>query len=271
VLGKSLTSRTLIPMLMSKSALIIGIILLSVLFLYKTPVNAQDLSNGTAIGIQVQGKSADGDIISSGLNGYKLSNSPYDSQIFGVITLKPAVYFKDNTAKSNIPVISSGQVMVRVSTSNGTINVGDYITSSTVPGIGEKATDNGYVLGQSLQEYSNSNPHASGLILVTLQPHFAQITNNITHNIFNTFTFGLSEAVTSPLGVIRYFIAGIITLVSFYLGFRFFARVSNRGVEAIGRNPLAKQAILLSVFINTIITISIMFFGVAISYLILVL
>jgi len=256
---------------MYKKTLFITTLLITIFFINSRSAMAQDLSSGTAIGIPIAGNVANGDIITSGVKGYKLSTSPYDSQLFGVVSLKPAVYFKDNTAKGDVPVISDGQVMVKVSSVNGNIQEGDFITSSTIPGIGEKATDNGFVLGRSLQSYSSNNPQASGTILVTLQPHFAQLTNNITHNIFNTFTFGLSEAVDSPLGILRYLIAGIVTLISFYFGFRFFARASNRGVEAIGRNPLAKQAILLSVFINTLITISIMFFGVAISYLILVL
>lgn len=235
------------------------------------PVHAQNLSNGTAIGIQVKDKADDGDIVSSGTSGYKLTTSPYDSQIFGVVSLNPAVYFKDATAKNEVPVISSGEVLVRVSSQNGNIQTGDFITSSSIPGVGQKVTDNGYVLGRAVGNYSSNNPRSTGLILVTLQPHFAQITNNIVHNIFTSFTFGLSEAANSPLGAIRYIVAGVITLLSFFLGFRFFARASNRGVEAIGRNPLAKQAILTSVFINTMITVAIMFFGVAISYLILVL
>jgi len=234
-------------------------------------VQAQELSNGTAIGIQINDKYHDGDIITSTANSYKRATSAYDPQIFGVVSLKPAVYFKDLTATHDVPVISSGVVLVRVSSQNGNIAVGDFITSSANPGVGEKATDNGFVLGRAEQSYTSNNSQKVTEILVTLQPHYAQITNNIVHNVYSTFTFGFSEASSSPLGIIRYFVAGIVTLLSFFFGFRFFARASNRGVEAIGRNPLAKQAILFSVFINTIITISIMFLGVAISYLILVL
>jgi hypothetical protein len=234
-------------------------------------VYAQDLSNGTAIGIHVIDKINDGDIITSSPKGYTLTTTPYDPQIFGVVSLNPAVYFKNSTASNEVPVISTGEVMVRVSSKNGNIVAGDFITSSTIPGVGEKVTDNGYVLGRAQQSYTSNNPNATGTILVTLQPHFAQVTDNLAHNIFSAFTFGIQEAANTPLGAIRYFVSGAITILSFYLGFRFFARASNRGVEAIGRNPLAKEAILFSVFINTVITISIMFFGVAISYLILVL
>ncbi len=250
------------------------VLLLSVflLFLSIIPVvHAQDLSNGTAIGLQITEKVKDGDIITSSNEGYRRARSPYDPQIFGVVSLNPAVYFKNSTQKNEIPVISAGVAEVRVSSANGNIKAGDFITSSGNPGVGQRVTDNGYVLGRAEQNYSSSNPKATGIILVTLQPHFAQISNNIVHNVFTAFTFGLDEAVNTPLGTIRYFVAGVITILSFFLGFRFFARASNRGVEAIGRNPLARQAILFSVFINTLITIAIMFFGVAISYLILVL
>jgi hypothetical protein len=255
---------------MYKKAAYIFILIFSV-FGSALPAFAQNLSNGTAIGINISDTIHDGDIITSTSKGYKLATSPYDPQIFGVVSLHPAVYFNNTTAKNVTPVISTGEVMVKVSSRNGNILSGDFITSSTAAGVGEKATDNGYVLGRAEQNYQSNNPQATGVILVTMQPHFAQVTNNITHNILTSFTFGLSDAINSPLGTIRYFVAGVITVLSFYLGFRFFARASNRGVEAIGRNPLAKQAILLSVFVNTVITISIMFFGVAISYLILVL
>jgi hypothetical protein len=244
----------------------------AVLFYSSIPVSAQSiLSNGTAIGLAISGKIANGDIITTSSNGYTLSTSPYDPQIFGVVSLNPAVYLKNTTATHDTPVISSGVVLVRVSTQNGNIKSGDFITSSTIPGVGVKASDNGFVLGQAEQSYASSDPNKIGLIFVTLQPHYAQVNNDITHNIFNTFSLGITAAMSTPLGVIRYFVAGLITLLSFFFGFRFFARASNRGVEAIGRNPLAKQAILFSVFLNTIITIFIMLFGVAISYLILVL
>lgn len=213
---------------MYKKSALISILILC-LFGSAVPAFAQDLSNGTAIGLHIDDKVQDGDIITSSTKGYKLSTSAYDPQLFGIVSLHPGVYFSNATAKNVTPVISSGEVMVRVSSKNGNIQNGDFITSSTTPGVGEKATDNGYVLGRAEQNYESNNPASTGTILVTLQPHFAQITNNITHTLLTSFTFGLSEAINSPLGAIRYFVAGVITILSFYLGFRFFARASNRG------------------------------------------
>jgi hypothetical protein len=254
---------------MKRAALVILIIITSLIV--SAPVYAQNLSSGTANGIEINDKVVNGDIVTSTTNGYKRASSPYDPQLFGAVSINPAMYVKNTTAPNDTPVVSIGDTMVRVSSINGNIKFGDFITSSTILGIGEKATENGFVLGRADQSYSSNDPQKVGLILVTLQPHYQQLTNDIVHNATNAFTLGLSAAFTSPLGVIRYFVAGMITLLSFFFGFRFFARTSNRGVEAIGRNPLAKQAILLSVLINTVITIAIMFFGVAISYLILVL
>ncbi len=236
------------------------------------PVFASDLSNGTAIGITVEDKNVqDGDIISATSEGYKKTASAYDPQVFGVVSKKPAVYLSDTTSPTDLPIISVGQVRVRVSSQNGNIQRGDFITSSTTPGVGQKATDNGYVIGTADQDYSNNDKTKVGTILVTLHPHFARVSNDITRNLWNTATMGFVAAMETPLGFVRYVVSGSIALLSFFFGFRFFARSSNRGVEAIGRNPLAKQAILLSVFINSMVTIAIMFFGVAIAYLILVL
>lgn len=237
-----------------------------------TPAFAQDLSNGTAIGVDVRDKNIkDGSIISATPEGYKLTSSPYDPHIFGVVSKKPAVYLSDTTAPNDVPIISVGQVRVLVNAANGNIKKGDFITSSEVAGVGQKATENGFVLGTADQDFASNDPKKTDLIMVTLHPHFAKLTNDITRNLWNTFNLGFAAAIESPSGVVRYVISGMVTLFSFFFGFRFFARASNRGVEAIGRNPLAKQAILLSVFINTMVTIAIMFFGVAIAYMILVL
>lgn len=235
-------------------------------------VSAQTLSSGTAYGVILDSEDPEnGSIISATGDGYVLTTSPYDPKIFGVVSLQPAIYLNNKTLEGSTPIINSGQVLVRVSSANGTIEQGDFITSSDRAGVGQKALENGFVIGTAEEQYLNENPDASDLILVTLHPHFAQINNSLLRNAYQAATLGFEAAFTTPLGVLRYFIAGTITLLSFIFGFRFFAKTSNKGVEAIGRNPLAKQAILFSVMINTIITIVIMVLGVAISYMILVL
>ena len=176
---------------------------LASLLMFSVPAYAQNiLSSGTAIGLHINGPVANGDIVTTSSNEYTLSTSPYDPQIFGVVSIHPAVYLKNTTAPDDTPVISSGVVLVRVSSQNGNIKAGDYITSSTMPGVGVKAVDNGYVLGLAEQNYTSSDPKTTGLIYVTLQPHYAQVNNDIVRNAFSTFNLGINAAMSTPLGVI---------------------------------------------------------------------
>jgi cysteine-rich repeat protein len=59
-----------------------------------------------------------------------------------------------------------GRVPVKVSTENGAIEPGDYLTSSTKPGVAMKATQAGPVIGKALEVYNNSDPNQVGKILV---------------------------------------------------------------------------------------------------------
>lgn len=247
--------------------------LLTFLFVFtRISFAADPVSLGQAMTLPISGSNIpDGSIISSVNNSYSLSTAAYDPLMIGVVSYDPAVILEDTTDKQGKPVISIGKAYVRVSSLNGAIKPGDYITSSSTPGVGEKATENGYILGTAVSGYSAKDTKATGLILVTLHPHFGQLSTNIVHNLFSSLRYGLSSAFLTPLGTFRYFISGFIALLSFVIGFQFFARVSRSGVESIGRNPLAGKLIMASIIFNVILTLAIMIFGVAIAYLILVL
>jgi F0F1-type ATP synthase membrane subunit c/vacuolar-type H+-ATPase subunit K len=254
-----------------------SILLISLTFLlsagFALPVFGQELGQGVAISIKLSEKAVkDGDIISSTNKGYKRSVVPYDPFLFGIVTPDdPALYLEDEALEGRVPIMTTGIVLVRVSTMNGPIKKGDFVTSSTVAGVGQKATENGTVIGTADEDYTEKDPKKYGQVLITLNPHFAMVSSSITRNIFRAAQQGASAAFQTPLGSLRYMVAGLIVLLSFYFGFRFFGRVSGSGVEAMGRNPLASKLILASVIINTIITIFVMLFGVAIAYFILVL
>ena len=62
-----------------------------------------------------------------------------------------------------------------------------------------------------------------------------------------------------------------MVLIAFTLGMIYFGRSSRAGIEAIGRNPLAKRVIQFTVFMNIVLTIVIVIVGLAIAYLILIL
>src|SRR5664279_3179941 len=256
---------------MNKRVTIILFGLFALLLFVVPPVKAQNMSLGTAMSISLADKNSnDGDIIVVTNQGYKRATQAYDPLMFGAVSKNPAIYLEDANLPNATAIVTSGKAYIRVSTISGPIKIGDFITSSTIAGVGQKANENGYVIGASEENYLEKDPKKIGIVLVTLNPHFVQLTNNLTRNVFEGLKLGLSSALLTPLGALRYVVSGLLALLSFYMGFRYFGHNSRAGVEAIGRNPLATKAILFSIVLNVTITVAIMFFGVAIAYLILV-
>lgn len=236
------------------------------------PSFAQEVSSGVAIDVVVLDENAkDGDIVSSVTGGYTLSKTSYDPLMFGVITQNPAVAFQDTKATNTKPVVSSGKVAVRVSTANGNIKAGDHITTSETPGVGQRATEAGYILGSALEPYESDNPATVGKILVSLNIRSSSVVATARGNLLEALKLGISAPVLSPLASLRYLLAAVVAAGSFILGFVYFGRVARTGVEALGRNPLAGRMIEFSVVFHVGLTIAIMGFGLAIAYLILIL
>lgn len=256
--------------LISKAIASIFFVFLIALFLPNIAL-AAELSQGIAIDIEVQDKPVpEGSIISLTNGRYRLSRLPYDGTVFGVVTEHPAVAFKDLAAKNKYSVISLGKTLVRISTMNGQIKTGDLITTSTIPGVGQKATENGYVVGTANENYSESDPKKIGLIYTTMHLSYGRVSEGLRENLIASLLQGARAPFTSPINALRYILAGFIALLSFTGGFWFFGRASSMGVEAVGRNPLARRYILISVLLNVLITIGIMGFGVILAYIILV-
>lgn len=59
----------------------------------------------------------------------------------------------------------SGRVPVKVSTKNGEIRPGDYITTSDIPGVGMKATEAGHVIGKALTSLSGTGQGTIGIFI----------------------------------------------------------------------------------------------------------
>lgn len=242
---------------------------LAILFL-SIPFNAfaQEVTLGTALPVQINENVQDGDIIStSAEGGFVRSHVPYESFLFGVISLHPALNLYEIGAKNEYPALIAGKAYVRVSSSNGNIKRGDGVTSSTSPGVGMKATENGYVIGIAEEDYSEADTKQIGLVLIAVDPHFVQQNKNLLSSLFSLPRQSFSA---TPLNAIRYVLAGLIGIASFFIAFRFFGRASLEGIQAMGRNPLAKASIVTMVIINAMLTVGVMVVGFAVAYLILV-
>lgn len=228
-----------------------------------------DTSFGVAINITVEDKKVkDGDIITFIKGKYFLSKEEYDPYVAGVVSLKPAVVFNiDN--EDVTPLISTGNAHVNVSTVNGDIKKGDSITTSAIPGVGMKSDKSGYVIGSAAEDFSSENPNQVKKILVTVNRHYLALNPKPVNNLFDVFNLTALATYEQPTTVFRYFLAGFIVILSFVFGFISFGRVASRGIEALGRNPLAARMIQFGIFLNVLITIAIIVAGLGIAYVIL--
>jgi hypothetical protein len=247
------------------SLFILGLIL-------PTQLQAQVKAVGTAVSILITDTNIkDGNIIASTPKGYAMTTTAYDSNMYGVYAEFPAVFLQNTDNTETKPVVTSGKVNVLVSSINGNIKTNDLITTSTIAGLGQKATKNGMILGTALQDYSNADKKAEGKIQVAVNPHFNASFQNERTNILEVLRNISDPSALTQLTSLRYVLAAGIVLISFILGFIYFGKISLRGVEALGRNPLAHRMIQLNLVLNLLLMIAIIGVGLGIGYLILVL
>lgn len=237
------------------------------------PSFAQVFDLGVAIPLRIKESGVeDGSIVCTDGDDYLLCKTPYAPEMFGVVSETPTAEFVNRAdLVTSFSVITSGRAFVRVSTVNGNIAPGDLITSTTTPGVGAKATKNGYMIGVALEGYENSDTSATGLITVSVKIHPSLNIQGVGENLFETLRAGLSVPFLDPLSALRYFAAAVIVTASFVVGFVYFGRVAKAGVEAIGRNPLAGARIETTVIMHVVLTIAIAGLGLGLAYLILVL
>lgn len=106
----------------------------------------------------------------------------------GVISTEPGVLLGKNIENAR-PVALNGRVPVKVSNENGAINIGDYLTVSSQPGVAAKATSPGMTIGMALEAYNQSG------------------VGKITVFVHTGFALGSSEAASDGEG-------GLITLLT---------------------------------------------------------
>jgi hypothetical protein len=91
--------------------------------------------------------------------GVKKSSTPYDKTAIGIVSTKPGLVLGDgsaNTTDTPVMIALSGRVPVKVSTENGPIVSGDYLTSSSIAGVAMKATRSGQIIGQAMTDYNGT-------------------------------------------------------------------------------------------------------------------
>lgn len=230
-----------------------------------------DTSFGIANYLPISDKNvSDGDIVSfSPQNGYFLSKTQYDISMIGVVANNPAISLEVIGGQKSSPVVSAGNTVINVTTINGNIKKGDPITTSQIPGKGMKATKTGYVTGIALEGYSNSDTHAVKQLAVTLNVHYYSTKAPLTNSLLDVFNLSTLAAYEEPIQAFKYFVAAVTVILSFVFGFFSFARTANKGLEALGRNPLASRRIELGILLNIIVAIVIVLSGLVVAFIVI--
>ena len=90
----------------------------------------------------------------------------YDPNLLGVVVGSPGLTLGDSSA-DGVRVATYGRALVNVSSENGPIEVGNYLTSSNAPGVAMRADKGGSVIGQALTSYNGSS---TGSVVVLIGP-----------------------------------------------------------------------------------------------------
>jgi F0F1-type ATP synthase membrane subunit c/vacuolar-type H+-ATPase subunit K len=258
----------------AKKIAIIGIIVVSAFIKesFSSTSFAQVDSSGFAISIPVkETQIEEGDVVCSYDKGFARCINPFDTSVYGVIVDDVSVAIQDTELENSRLLLTSGVATVKITSKEGNIEEGDLVTTSDVPGVAQKATRNGYVIGSAIENYESDNPEAVGRIQIVINIYPAAGLTGPGSNLLQFIRQGLAVPLFEPLASLRYLLAVLMVLISFTLGMIYFGRSSRAGIEAVGRNPLARRVIQFTVLMNIILTVAIVMVGLGIAYLILVL
>jgi hypothetical protein len=91
----------------------------------------------------------------------ELTDDRYSRRVAGIYSARPGFYLGSNAFghdADQVPIALSGIVMCKVTTENGSIEIGDMLVTSTTPGCAMKATDTdkafGAVIGKAIEPFS---------------------------------------------------------------------------------------------------------------------
>lgn len=246
-------------------------------FLFPKIIQAQDLPKGVAENLQVADQEIQGGhIVAQTAQGIVRANENYQAKMFGVAVESPIIVVHEKTENTRA-ISTSGEARVQVNAKNGGIKVGDFVTSSDIPGVGVKAREPGYVLGiaqsaflPEIETVGTSNE--VGEVIVTINIHFTAKSDkelgNVIVRIFKAFTTSLEDQ-SKIAQTIRYFVGAFLALIIFIASVFLFARSLKSSIDAMGRNPLARTSIQFGMLVNFFLAAIFSLVGLAVAFVVI--
>lgn len=211
------------------------------------------------------------------------------NRMLGVVVpaSQSSLTISQQTNTNEVFVSNTGQQEVLVSNQNGPINIGDYVTVSAVSGIGMKADANeGVILGQAAGKFDGSNNVISSTTLKSSSgktqavsigsiPVDIHITSNPLDQGAKGVPVFLSKitkfATNKSVSATRIYLGMLCVLAGLVVTITVVYSAIKNGFISLGRNPLAKRAIVINLI--RILVIGIVLFAVSLggAYLIITL
>lgn len=180
-------------------------------------------------------------------------------------------------------VASSGHYEVLVSNQDGSISTGDYLTISSLAGIGMKANPaQGEVIGQaegnfngksnvlSTESIKNSLGTRANVVIGAVPVNIALAKNPLFSSSTSLPGFlskAASDISAKPVSPARVYLSFFILIVTLILcGIMIYGEVHS-GITAIGRNPLSKTSISRGLIKTTVAMLIVLAAGTLAAYL----
>ncbi len=207
-----------------------------------------------------------------------------ESSIHGVVVSPndAPVSLQTSTSQQQAYVATTGEYEVLVSDQNGAIKKDDYITMSSIAGVGMKAsTTQPVVIGKALNAFDGKNnvqgssPLKEGSKSVTVHLGYVAIDISLSHNPLyqNSTKTELQDVLQKfaqqvahkPVSLVHIYLSIVVLFVSVIISGTLTYTGIRAGLMAMGRNPLARSHILrtmLQVIFTSLIILGIGIFGV---------
>lgn len=187
-----------------------------------------------------------------------------------------------NGKDNEVQVATTGSLEILVSTINGNIAQGDYITASPISGVGMKATSNVRVIGiaqgdlneknGSSETYNDKEGHKQTVllgqvpVLVNVSNYFKQPDKTLIPSAVQTIANALAGRSVSTVPIL---ISAGVFLVTIVVAVSIIFSMVRSSIISVGRNPLSQSAIYRDLIQMSALVLGILAVGFVAIYLIL--
>lgn len=211
----------------------------------------------------------------------ELSQISNTDQMIGVVGEESLIEL--SATATSVQIVTNGKSLVLVSDINGSIRIGDKITTSPIPGVGMKATESVLVIGTAQDDLVTSNSESRtvtdkdgkkqtvhiGAVPIQVDKVFYEprrSTNSFLPPAFQDFANSLAGRQVSP---IRVMIAGALVILLFVTVIILLYSSVRSSILSIGRNPLSERSVYKGLLQVGLTVLGVMIFTTVVIYLIL--